>query len=225
MAKAFQEKFEAELPADFLLKSGSFQLRNLWVRRHGEFLESLMLPDGRIYWADTVAETPCLSEFGAEPLSVIITAVVSFLDRAYLKTFLTENGKKILCERFSQGLPGRPIDGDDLIQAFAGRLNVEHKRRFAWAVMTMVGENCISSKREAELVAYIIREAERVFPNARLLLIEEGTLSNFFPRSLAPDGETASWLWVNDPEGSVTLDGYSYYVDAHILKRAKEANT
>jgi len=79
-------------------------------------------------------------------------------------------------------------------------------------------------KREAELVAYIIREAEQVFPNARLLLIEEGTLSNFFPRSLVPDGETASWLWVNDPEGSVTLDGYSYYVDAHILKRAKEAN-
>src|SRR5205823_4264083 len=44
IAKAFQEKFEAELSADFLLKSGSFQLRNLWIRRHGEFLESLMLP-------------------------------------------------------------------------------------------------------------------------------------------------------------------------------------
>ena len=104
-----------------------------------------------------------MSEFGPEPLSVIITAVVSFLDRAYLKTFLTENGKKILCERFSQGLPARPIDGDDLIQAFAGRLTMEDKRRFAWAVMTLVGENCISSKREAELVAYIIREAEQVF--------------------------------------------------------------
>ena len=90
----------------------------------------------------------------------------------------------------------------------------------AWAIMTMVGENLIVTKRELELLGYIIREAERMNPNARQPLLD-GRLSGFFPASLEADTEMASWMWINDPEGAVTLDGYSYYVEAHILKPRK----
>jgi len=198
--KAFNEKFDAELEDDFFLKNGSSRLRTDWVRRHGELLSSLVTDGGRVYWADTVAETPCLEEFGPEALSVMVDVVVSFLDRAYLKTFFTEAGKQVLADRLNQG---------------------NEKRRFAWAVMTLVGENYIAPNRELELVTWIIREAERMFPNARQPILEGGKLSQYFPASLMPEGEPASWLWINDPEGAVTLEGYSYYVDASILRRTE----
>jgi hypothetical protein len=217
VSKAFQEKFETELEEDFFFKQGSFRLRNEWVRCHGEFLASLVSPNGRVYWADTVAETPYLSEFGSAPLAAIVQAVAGFLERAYLKTFLTETGKDALAERFAEGLPGHRMSGDELIQAFP-KLIPERKRRFAWAMITLVGENRIAPKRELELVSHIIREAERMNSQARRPLIEGGKLSAFFPASLEPEGEMVSWLWINDPEGAVTLDGYSYYVEAYILK-------
>jgi hypothetical protein len=217
--KAFHEKFGMELEEDFFFKRGSFLLRNEWVRCHGEFLASLVSPNGRVYWADTVAETPYLDEFGSAPLAGVVEAVATFLDGAYLKTFLTEDGKQVLAERFAEGLPGRPMRGDELIQSFNEKLQPEKKRRFAWAMMTLVGENLITPKRELELVRYIIREAEHMIPQARQPMVEGGKLSSFFPVSLKPDGEMASWLWINDPEGAVTLNGYSYYVDACILKR------
>jgi len=116
--KAFNEKFGGELEDDFFLKNGSFRLRTDWVRRHGELLSSLVTDGGRVYWADTVAETPYLAEFGSEALSVVIDAVVRFLDQAYLKTLFTDAGKQVVTERFNQGLPG-------------GRMSqAEQKRRY-----------------------------------------------------------------------------------------------
>jgi hypothetical protein len=216
--KALNEKFDVEVEHDFFLENGSAILRNEWARRHGELLASLVSPEGRVYWADTVAETPYLSEFGPAPLAAIVERVAAFVDRAYLKTFLTDDGKQALAERFAEGLPGRPLGYDELIQSY-GKLHGEQRRRFAWAIMTLVGENRISPKRELELVNHIIREAEQMYPQARQPVLAEGKLSHFFPASLEPDGDMASWLWINDPEGAVTLDGYSYYVDAQILKR------
>jgi hypothetical protein len=217
--KALHEKFAVEVEHDFFLENGSALLRNEWARRHGELLASLVSPEGRVYWADTVAETPYLSEFGPAPLAAVVDSVAAFLDRAYLKTFLTDDGKQLLAERFAQGLHGRPVGGDELIQAYTVKLHGEQRRRFAWAILTLVGENRITPKRELELVTHIIREAELMYPQARQPVLAEGKLSHFFPASLEPDGDTASWLWINDPEGAVTLDGYSYYVDAQILKR------
>ena len=216
---AFQGKFNIELEEDFFFTRGSFALRNTWVRRHGELLDSLVFPKGRVYWADTVAETPYLNEFGQAPLAVIVEAVTTFLEGTYLKTFLTENGKQVLADRFAEGLPGRRPQGDELLQGFP-QLHPEKKRRFAWAMMTLAGENLITPKRELELIKYIIREAERRFTTARQPMLDGGKLSGFFPSSLLPDGDMASWLWINDPEGAVTLNGYSYYIDAQILKKS-----
>jgi hypothetical protein len=217
---AFQERFGTELEEDFLFTQGSYLLRNMWVRRHGEFLASLALPDGRVYWADTVAETPYLSEFGAAPLAAIVESVTTFLDGAYLKTFVTESGKQVLAERFAEGLPGRPMSGSELLQAFP-ELHPEKKRRFAWAIMTLAGENLITPKRELEMIKYIIGEAERKFATARQPMLEGGQLSGYFPASLVPDVDMTSWLWINDPEGAVTLNGHSYYVESHILKKIR----
>ena len=211
--EAFRERFAAEIEEDFFFKNGSFQLRNEWVRRHGELLSALVAPGGRVYWADTVAETPYLQEFGAGPLAVMVDCVMSFLDGAYLKTFVTEAGKPVLAERFGGGWTA-----DQLLSAFKDRLDLDSKRRLTWAIMTLVGENLIQPKRELELVKYVIREAERIMPNARQPMLS-GTLESFFPSSLQPDGETASWIWINDPEGAVTLNGSSYYVEACVLKK------
>jgi len=226
--EAFQEKFGHELAEEFFFQRGSSHLRNEWVRRHGELLASLVSEDGRIYWADTVAETPYLSEFGEGPLNAMVNSVVSFLTNAYLKTFLQDAGKQTLAERFAEAAAirlagdaaGRRRQGDELLQSFNVRLSAENKRVMAWAIMTMVGENLIATKRELELLGYIIREAERMNPNARQPLLD-GRLSGFFPASLEADAEMASWMWINDPEGAVTLDGYTYYVEAHILKPRK----
>jgi len=68
----------------------------------------------------------------------------------------------------------------------------------------------IVTKRELELLGYIIREAERYESQCAPALLD-GRLSGFFPASLEADAEMASWMWINDPEGAVTLDGYSYY--------------
>ncbi|HYR86699.1 MAG TPA: hypothetical protein VE422_21610 [Terriglobia bacterium] len=225
LLEAFQEKFRQELDDDFFFQRGSSDLRNEWVRRHGELLASLVSQDGRVYWADTVAETPYLSEFGEGPLNAVVNSVVSFLTGAYPKTFLTDAGKQALAERFAEAvtlrLSGdaavRRRQGDELLQSFNEKLDAEKKRVVAWAIMTMVGENLIVPKRESELVGYIIREAERMNPNARQPMLEGG-LTGFFPSSLEAEAEMASWLWINDPEGAVTLDGHSYYVEAHILK-------
>ncbi len=228
MLEAFQEKFGHELAEEFFFQRGSSHLRNEWVRRHGELLASLVSEDGRIYWADTVAETPYLSEFGEGPLNAMVNSVVSFLTNAYLKTFPQDAGKQTLAERFAEAAAirlagdaaGRRRQGDELLQSFNDRLSAENKRVMAWAIMTMVGENLIATKRELELLGYIIREAERMNPNARQPLLD-GRLSGFFPASLEADTEMASWMWINDPEGAVTLDGYTYYVEAHILKPRK----
>ena len=225
LMEAYRHKFSAELDGDFFFKRGSFHLRNEWVRRHGSFLASLVSRDGRVYWADTVAETPCLREFGDGPLDAMVDSVVSFLKNGYLKTFLSDSGKQALAERFAEGLvfplaadgEGRRQQGEELLRSFKGKLDADGKRRLAWAIMTLVGENRISPKRELELLAHIVREAERMSPHARQPLLD-GRLSDFFPSRLEPDGEMASWTWINDPEGAVTLNGSSYYVDAHILK-------
>jgi hypothetical protein len=158
----------------------------------------------------------------------MVNSVVSFLTNAYLKTFLQDAGKQTLAERFAEAAAirlagdaaGRRRQGDELLQSFNDRLSSENKRVMAWAIMTMVGENLIVTKRELELLGYIIREAERMNPSARQPLLD-GRLSGFFPASLEADAEMASWMWINDPEGAVTLDGYSYYVEAHILKPRK----
>jgi hypothetical protein len=184
--EAFREKFATEIEDDFFFKNGSFELRNEWVRRHGELLAHLVARDGRVYWADTVAETPYLQEFGAGPLAIMVDCVMGFLDGAYLKTFLTEAGKQIVAERFGSG-----GSADQLLNSFKDRL---------------------------ELVKYVIREAERLMPHARQPMMS-GALASFVPASLQPDGEVASWIWINDPEGAVTLNGSSYYVEACILKR------
>jgi hypothetical protein len=211
--EAFRDKFSShEIEEDFFFKNGSFQLRNEWVRRHGELLAYLVAQDGRVYWADTVAETPYLQEFGSGPLAIMVDCVLGFLNGTYLKTFLTEAGKQVLAERFGQGLPA-----DQLLNAFKDRLDIESKRRLTWAIMTLVGENLIQPKRELELVKYVIREAERLMPHARQPMLS-GPLASFFPASLKPDSEIASWIWINDPEGAVTLNGSSYYVEACILK-------
>jgi hypothetical protein len=219
--RALHAKFGTELDDDYFFKNGSFRFRNESVRRHGELLASLVLPNGRIYWADTVAETPYLSEFGAAPLALVLEAVAAYLERAYLKTLLTEAGKGVLAERFAEGrAEGKSapiVSGEDLLLAYNAKLRPEQKRRVAWAIMTLVGENHISPKREVELVKFIIREAERMMPQARQPLIEGGNLESFVPDSLEHDVEMASWLWINDPEGAVTLDGYSYYVEALLL--------
>ena len=83
--------------------------------------------------------------------------------------------------------------------------------------MTLAGESLIAANKELELLEYIIREAERMDPRARQPILS-GRLSNFFPSSLEPDGEMISWMWINDPEATVTLDGSTFYVDAQILK-------
>jgi hypothetical protein len=223
--EAFQKKFDVELDEDFFFTRGSSHLRNEWVRRHGEFLAFLVSRDGRVYWADTIAETPYLSEFGEGPLNAMVNAVVGFLKNAYLKTFLTDEGKQVLVERIAEAsgfrlavdAAGRRRQGDEFLQSFNDKLDAEKKRILAWAIMTMVGENLISPKRELELLGYIIREAERLNPDARQPMLD-GRLSSFLPSSLEVDGDMASWMWINDPEGVVTLDGYSYYVEAYILK-------
>jgi hypothetical protein len=210
--EALRERFGTEIEDDFFFKQGSFQLRNEWVRLHGELLSGLVAPDGRVYWADTVAETPYLQEFGAGPLAILVDCVMGFLNGAYLKTFVTEAGKHVLAERFGEGW-----SADQLLNSFKDRLDIESKRRLTWAIMTLVGENLIQPKRELELVKYVIREAERMTPQARQPMLS-GPLSSFFPSSLEPDGEGASWIWINDPEGAVTLNGSSYYVEAWILQ-------
>jgi len=225
--ETFRDRFGSELDQGFFFKRGTFHLRNKWVRSHGEFLASLVPQEGRVYWADTVAETPCLNESGEGPLDAILDSVVSFLNNAYLKTLLTDPGKQVLAERIAERLPltlasdgdGRRRQAEQVLQSFNGKLAAEKKRLVAWAVMTLVGEDRISPRRELELLGYIVREAERMNPQARQPILGGGKLSTFFPSSLEADSEMGSWTWINDPEGTVSLNGHSYYVEAFILRR------
>jgi hypothetical protein len=215
--KAYSEKFGVEIEPGYFFKRGSFQLRNDWVRRHGELLASLVLPGGRVYWADTVAETPCLSEHGDGPLNAMVGSVVRFLEQAYLNTFLTESGKTALAQRYTGSQTSSPDQGDQLIRSFKSKLDNDGKRRLAWAIMTLTGESLIAPNKELELLEFVLREAERMSPVA-LQAILNGRLSNYFPAGLEPEGEMASWRWINDPEATVTLNGGAFYVDAQILK-------
>ena len=72
-------------------------------------------------------------------------------------------------------------------------------------------------KKEMELLEFVLREAERLSPVARQAILK-GRLSSYSPATLEPVGELASWLWINDPEATVTLNGGTFYVDAQILK-------
>ena len=66
--RAYREKFGVELEDGYFFKRGSFQLRNDWVRLHGELLASLVLPGGRVYWADTVSRNALHGRIRQHPL-------------------------------------------------------------------------------------------------------------------------------------------------------------
>jgi len=99
----------------------------------------LLSEDGRIIVADTVAETPYLSEFRRGPLNAMVNSVVSFLTTLISKTFCRtqENRhwrkvRRAAAIRLAGDAAGRRRQGDELLQSFNDRLSAENKRVMAW---------------------------------------------------------------------------------------------
>jgi hypothetical protein len=228
LAQAFKQKFGADPGASLFLEGGLDRVREQWVRRHGELLAALVCAGGAVYWADTVAETPCLGAFGPAPLAAVVELTADFLRKqksADLRTWLTDAGKADLASRFAQvaAFPlaseaaGRSEQGDRLLQSFKAELDATARGIVTWAIITAVGENLIAPRRELELLDRIRRAAERLRPDARQPILQTH-FAELFPRSLVTDGELESWLWINDPRAAATLEGGAYHVEAQILR-------
>lgn len=234
IVEAFARKFGAAGSARVFREAGVDQVREQWVRRHGEFLAALVAPGGAVYWSDTVAETPVLTQLGAAPLAAMVDSVATFLQKqksAELRAFLTDAGKADLATRFAQvgalrlaaSTAGRREQGERLLQAFKAQLDTQQRRIVSWALITAVGEDLMAAQPELKLLDFIRRTAEQLHPQARQPLLQTRFI-HLFPAALAAEGKLESWLWINDPSAAATLEGGAFYVEAQLLRRATDGS-
>ena len=199
-------------------------------RQHAESLAYLAKDNGRVYWSDTVGETPMLNRF--EPVGMVLLSAQLLKEiRSWDWANLFSNAGKMALAKVlaSSGVKQYSLEQiETFLRAFTDGQLSTHDMTFILAAMNMaIAQGCLPNHCDAPFIPIeetiklsetINRIANGISPYVSADMIPGG-MERHFQDLLTKAGDTAEWNWLAHPADVMAGMGGFYHIQAHALRK------